>query len=489
MNNKINKWIFFSLILIIIFFMSGSVSLSGSSEGKVYIIPIVGEIDPGMAAYLKRAFRDIPDTKGTTVIIKIDTFGGRIDSTFEIINTILDVVNAETIAYVEKEALSAGSLIALSCNKLVMENNTTIGDCAPISYSTTEGAKALGEKVQSPLRAKFRTLAKRNGYPEALAESMVTAEMEIYEVKIDGKIQYMDLKDFDNLTKKEKARVQSKKVIVAKGELLTMDDTEALNLGFSKMSVRNIDEMLKAMDIANRELVTIEESWSESFVGFINGIAGILMMIGLAALYTEIKSPGFGVPGIIGITCLALVFLNQYFVGLADYTELLLIVTGILLLGFELFVTPGFGVAGFSGLICISIGMILGFQDFVIPDPSFPWEKELLINNSIQVFGAALAAFVLSLLVIRFILPKISLVIEGPYLDTTLEKAHADSSETGFVTIGDSGTAMTFLRPSGKMKIKTEIIDVIAEGEFIEKGTSIKVIEINGNRIIVAKSE
>ncbi|MBW1962972.1 MAG: hypothetical protein JRJ04_16130 [Deltaproteobacteria bacterium] len=297
----------------------------------------------------------------------------------------------------------------------------------------------------------------------------------------------MDSQAFDDLSQAEKERVSSKKTIVGKGELLTMTDTEAVEFGFSRMSVDNINEMLQRMEIENYELTRIKESWSETFVRFIGAITPLLLMIGLASLYMEIQAPGFGVLGIIGIICLALVFLNQYLVGLADYTELLLLILGFILLGFEVFVIPGFGIAGIAGILFIAAGAILAFQDFVIPDPSLPWEAELLIKNVLHVLGAFFAAIVVALIFLRYILPRFSVVVDGPYLDTTLKGSRADSREAGRAKIGDVGIAMTFLRPSGKAKIRDDIFDVITEGEFIDKGTSLKVLEIKGNRVIVSR--
>lgn len=455
---------------------------------KVYVIPISGTVDPGMAAFLKRAFRDISEDRDALFVIEMDTFGGRVDSALQMVDTLLNVPKGKTIAFVSTKAISAGALIALACNELVMKHHTTIGDCAPISYSS-EGPKMLGEKFQSPLRAKFRSLAKRNGYPETLAEAMVTAELEVYEVVIGEKTLYMDAQAFDDLSQAEKEKVSSKKTIVAKGELLTMEDTEAVELGFSKMSVANIDEMLHQMGIENYDFIRIEESWSESLVRFIDTIVPILMIIGLAALYTEVKAPGFGLPGIIGITCLALVFLNQYLVGLADYTELIIIGIGIVLLGFEIFVIPGFGITGIAGLIFIAVGLVLALQDFVIPDPSFPWQKTLLTNNIIKVLGAFLSAVLAALFLLRYVLPRLSRVVEGPYLTATLEKSHADSIEAMTLSVGETGIAMTFLRPSGKVKIKGEIFDVVTEGEFMEKGTTVVISKIKGSRVIVSRME
>jgi len=100
--------------------------------------------------------------------------------------------------------------------------------------------------------------------------------------------------------------------------------------------------------------------------------------------------------------------------------------------------------------------------------------------------GAFLAAFLMGLLFIAYVLPRFSAARQGPFLETDLKSAHADSSETGKVKVGDRGIAMTFLRPSGKMKISGEIVDVVTENEFLEKGTPVMVNAIKGNRIIVA---
>ena len=478
--------IFVILGLTLSFAILPHAGIGQASARKVYVIPVSGTVDPGMAAFIKRALEARSGDPDALFIFELDTFGGRVDSALQIVDTLLSAPKDKTIAFVKTKAISAGALIALACGKLVMRQNTSIGDCAPITYSN-QGPKMLGEKFQSPLRAKFRALAKRNGYPETLAESMVTAEMVVYAVKMDGKTVYMDSQAFDDLSQAEKEQVSSKKTIVGKGELLTMTDTEAVEFGFSRMSVDNVNEMLQRMEIKTDELIRIEETWSESLVRIIGSISPLLLMVGLAALYMEIKAPGFGVPGIIGIICLALVFMNQYLVGLADYTELLLLILGLILLGFEVFVIPGFGFAGIAGILFIAAGAILAFQDFVIPDPSLPWQADLLIKNILHVIGAFFAAIVVALVFLRYILPRFSVVTDGPYLYTTLKGSRAGSREAGRAKIGDVGIAMTLLRPSGKAKIRDDTFDVITEGEFIEKGTSVKVLEIKGNRIIVSR--
>lgn len=459
-----------------------------SSIQKVYVIPVSGTVEPGMAAYVKRALTTLKDRSDGLILFKMDTFGGRVDAALDIVDAISNIPKMKTIAFVEKRAISAGALIALSSGRLFMKENTIIGDCAPI-IQTQEGQKMAGEKVQTVLRARFRALAKKNNYPVVLAESMVTVDMEVYQVVTGNEKKYMDKVAFDDLTQKEKDVVTSKKTIVAKGELLTMDDAEALELGFSGRSAADLDDLLSFLGYGSAQIIIIEESWSENFVRFLQPLLPVLMLLGIGALYTELKAPGFGLPGIVGILCLGLVFCNQYLVGLADYTELLLLLIGALLLGVEVFVLPGFGVAGILALLVIAAGLVLSFQGFVIPDPSFPWEGKLLLTNLSRVMGAFLFAFVISLFMIRFVLPKISKVVKGPYLSATLAKSHVDLPTGLAVREGDIGTALSLLRPAGKVKIGPEKIDAITQGEFIESGQSVKIVKIESNRVIVAPWE
>ncbi|MCP3874022.1 MAG: serine protease [Desulfobacteraceae bacterium] len=466
------------------FLFFGNFVFAEQKKQKVYVIPVTGTVEPGMAAYVKRALEDIKNETDAVFVFKLDTFGGRVDAALDIVDAISNIPKGKTIAFVEKRAISAGALIALSSNVLVMKDNTIIGDCAPI-IQTKEGQKMAGEKVQTVLRARFRALAKKNNYPVVLAESMVTIDMEVYEVIMNDQKSYMDKKAYDDLTEKEKKTITSKKTIVSKGELLTMDDVEAFDLGFSQKSVKDINQALSLLGYETTHIVTIEESWSESLVRFLQTFLPVLMLIGIGAIYTEIKAPGFGVPGIIGILCLGIVFFNQYLVGLADHTELILLLIGVLLLGVEVFVLPGFGIAGISGLIVIAAGLVLSFQGFVVPDPSFPWEGELLIKNLAQVFGSFIFAFLISLFSLRFILPQFSKIVKGPYLEATLEQSHVDTTKELGLMPGDKGVAHTFLRPSGKVIIGNKKIDAITQGEFIEQGTSVIIDKIEQNHVIV----
>jgi membrane-bound serine protease (ClpP class) len=464
---------------------AGSDTSAVSTEKRtIIVVPVEGNVEPAMAAFIGRAVREGETHNDALYVLKMDTFGGRVDAAFQIVDTLLRAPKGKTIAFVKNKAISAGALIALACSELAMREATTIGDCAPITYSN-EGPKMMGEKFQSPLRAKFRSLAKRNGYPQTLAESMVTKEMTVYKIVMDDSVMFLDSIEYADLPESRRDRITDKKTVVGPGELLTMDDREAVELGFSQMSVQSIEEMLKRKGIEHYTIVRIEQNWSERMVRFITTIAPLLMLIGFAGLYIEIRTPGFGIPGIAGILCLALVFLSQYMVGLADYTELLIIIIGLVLLGVEVFVTPGFGLVGFGGILCIVAGMILSFQGFVLPEPSFPWQYDLIVMNLIRVVGSFVFSFVLSLAFIRYLFPKIGSIVNGPYLSATLGGSRIDPENGPAVAVGDSGITISALRPAGRMKCRNKYIDVVSEGDFIAKDCEVDVVEISGNRVVV----
>ena len=406
-------------VLLFVLILSTAVEAAGP---VVHIIPVSGTVEPGMAAYLKRVVSSLEKDDSAILVFAMDTFGGRVDAAFELVETICTVPRERTIAYVEKRAISAGALIALSAGTLIMKENTLIGDCAPI-IQTSEGHEEADEKTQTVLRAQFRTLAKRNNYPQALAESMVSKSMEVYKITRGEHSEYMDKTTWQELSEKEKATITSKSTIVSEGELLTMD--------------------------------------------------------------TEIKAPGFGIPGIVGIICLGLVFFNQYLVGLADYTEILVFIIGFLLLGMEMFVLPGFGIAGISAIVVLAAGLVLSFQDFVLPDPSLPWQSDLMIKNLGLVMGSALGALLVSMSVVRFVLPKLSKVVKGPYLDATLQNSRAESTEALGICAGDQGIALTTLRPSGKVRIRDRKVDAVTQGDFIDPATPVRVARVTAGHVVV----
>ena len=462
------------------------VNTPASNIRKAVVIPVAGPVDYSMATFVGRAIFDAAKEDNVLIVLDIDTYGGQVDAAFTIVDSIT-ASRAPTVSFVRSKAISAGALIALSADQMFMRPGTTIGDVAPL-INTSEGPQMLGEKHQSPIRAKFRTLARKNGYHEVLTEAMVTEEIAVYEIALPDSVIYLDSLKAANLPDSVKKQIKSQKLVVKAGELLTMTEAEAQHYGFSKKTVSTIDEMLREMGHQNAEIVNISKNWSENLSGLIASFAPVLMMFGFALIYIEMRTPGFGVPGILGIVCIALVFFGQYMVGLADYSEMLLIIFGVILLCVEIFVLPGFFI-GAAGIGLIIIGMLLSLQDFVIPDPEIPWQTAALQKNILLLSLSILGSIVLVLVFFKYFFEKLGRVVQGPYLAATLGGAQADEDMAFVPKVGDRGTALTPLRPAGKVRIDKELCDVVTDGQFIDNGTAVVITQIQGNRIVVAAAE
>lgn len=457
-----------------------------TAKNQVIVIPVEEEVDYGLHAFLKRATAEALKRKPRAIVFKVNTYGGELKSAFDIVDLLMDIKQCSTYAYVEQKAISAGALITLSCNRIAMGKGTTIGDCAPITQGGENGIVMLGEKIQSPLRAKFRTLAEKNGYPSLLSEAMVSADLGVVSVTHpDGKQEYVTAKQWEKMDEAAKKKV-THKIIVSEGQLLTMTDNEAKTFGFSQGSYESLDAFLKEKGWTKME--EMRTTWSEDMVRLIGSFAGILMLLGFGALYVEFKTPGMSLFGVIGILCLALAFGSKYAVGLANYTELLLLLAGFALFLVEIFLFPGTFIAGSIGLLLMIAALTLSLQSFTVPDPSMPWELKELLHNLAFTLGMASLAVFIPILAIRFVLPNLpgqARVIS----DTTLAGARSVSPETRRVSVGFSGHAKTPLKPSGKAVFGAETLEVSSRGEFIEPGEAVEVCAIQGNKITVRRKE
>jgi len=457
---------------------------TATSARDVAVLSITGPVEGALAAYVDRVV-GLAEQRGQRLLVHLDTNGGRLDAALAIVTTLLRLPPEKTMAYVEKKAISAGALIALACGTLIMHPDATIGDCAPISFSG-EGPKMLGEKFQSPLRAKFRSLARRNGYPPLLAEAMVTPDLEVWRLDQEKTPRYFSADDRENLPKSMK---NAARVVVAKGRLLTMDAAEAVHLGFSPATAESREQAAGLVFSGPVALEVIGPTWSENLSRFLYAATPFLLLIGAAGLYLEMKTPGFGVFGVMGVLFLSLVFFNQYLAGLAAYLEFFLAILGVMLLMVDFFVLPGFGVAGVSGIVAIVVALVLSFQDFIVPDPALPWQGKIVAANLFLVLGTFGGAFFVSLAALRYLVPRLGQVMEGPFLTNTLAGAHSFSDKNIALYQGVSGTARTDLHPAGKIRIGKNDLDAVTEGDYVKKGARIVVTAVKNGRIIVREEE
>ncbi len=419
-----------------------------AQSNKVYIGTIEGDIDLGLAPYVRRVISEAEQNNAKAVLFKINTFGGRVDAATQIKDAILNS-NVMTIAFIDKRAISAGALISLSCEKIIMVPGASIG-----ATTVVDGAgQKQSEKYQSYMRSEMRATAEKNGRRTDIAEGMV-----------DEKVIVPELKD-DSTT------------------LITLTAKEAAKYLIADSVLASEKEALEAFGITNPQFVTISANWAEDVVRFLNNpiISSLLIMIGLVGLFTEIKTPGWGFAGTAAIIALALFFGTSYILQLASVIEILLFFAGVILLILEIFVIPGFGIFGIAGIVMMVLGLFLGLlSDFELTDFSFV--SFAVIQLAIIFVASAVLIFILY----KF-LPK-SHAFQNLVLHSNIGIKTGFSNQKYSFLLNSVGESYTDLRPSGIVVIDGAKYDVVTEGDYILKGTPLKVIKIEGSRIVVAKT-
>ena len=191
-------------------------------------------------------------------------------------------------------------------------------------------------------------------------------------------------------------------------------------------------------------------------------------------------------PGIVGCGALLLILTIGFVLDTANVWTVMLVFAGIILLAVELFVIPGFGVTGVLGVALMVAGITLSLVPFVIPDTS--WEMGYLLVTLRNV-GLGIAGSVVLVLVLIRVLPRTP-GLSRIALQTAerVEQGYVSSSAELRSLTGSRGVAITNLRPAGKAEFGEGQFQVVAEGEFIEKGENVEVIDVTGNRIVVRKA-
>ena len=414
-------------------------------NNKVYLGTIEGDIDLGLAPYVRRVVSEAEEANASAIIFKINTFGGRVDAATQIKDAIINS-NLETIAFVDKRAISAGSLIALSCDKIIMVPGASMGATTVVDQT----GKKQAEKAQSYMRSEMRSTAERTGRRKDIAEGMVDERVEI-----EG--------------------------LVDSTQLVTLTSEEAMGYGIADTVLTDLNEVLNYCNNENAQVIEISVDWAESFIRFINHpiITSILMMVIMVGMFMEIKTPGWGVPGTASLIALALFFGAGYVLEIASIMDILLFLAGVLLLLVEIFVIPGFGVFGIAGIILMMVGLFLGLvSDFPLID------GEILELAVMQLAGA----FILSGILIYFLAKTLTKtkVWNKLILRDNIEAKSGYTSNKKFTHLNKKeGEALTDLRPAGTVIINDQRYDAVTQGEYIEKGNKIKVIEIEGSKIVV----
>jgi membrane-bound serine protease (ClpP class) len=421
-----------------------------SSRPVVYAISIEGTIDLGLAPFLARTIREAKEAGAAAVLLDINTFGGRVDAAVAMRDTLLNSP-VRTIAFVNQRAISAGALIALACDTLIMTRGGTIGAAAPVTGGGTGQTQPADEKSVSYVRKEFGSTAETRKRPPEFAEAMVDADVEIAGV-------------------------------ITKGKLLTLTTSEALKYKVAELTADTVEAALQAAGVPGAEVRRARQTWAETLVRFLTHpvVSSLLMTVGLLGLLVEIRTPGFAAPGTIGLLALGLFFWGHWIVQLAGWEELLLVSIGAALIAIEVFVIPGFSVAGIAGIVVMVAGLGMTLVG-----------AGATVSVVISALGRVAMSILLALagtMALARVLPQLPFG-RRLVLDTGMPSnlGYVSAPDGDSHLLGHTGVALSPLRPAGIATINGLRVDVVSDGGFIDAGTPIEVTRVEGNRVVVQR--
>jgi len=483
---------------------------------RAAIVPIHGTIDDVLRRSVERRVRLARQRGANLIIFEMDTPGGLVTSALDLAGFIkrLPEQGVRTVAWVNDQAYSAGALLSVAAQQIYVSSTASIGDCAPIMVTPVGGMEQLGDteraKAESPILQEFRDSAIRNGYDPLLCRAMVTVGTEVWWIEntrtgqrrfVEGPEKQRLIDDLEPEKREWKLveeyrhpladrLVPLRQPIDRDDELLTLGADEAVAFGLAAGMASNVEQLSEQLGLTVQPMRLDMSTW-ERFVVWLNSplVRGILFVIMLVGAYMEFQSPGLIAPGATALVALAIFLGAPYAAGLADIWTIVLLVIGVLLLLVEVFVIPGFGIAGISGLLLIGIALIGSFvptepgaPPFSLPTLQGTWDA---IKTGVIVLSSSTIIAVVGIMLLAKYLPYTPLtrrlVLANP------EPAPTPSAPVlqPPVMPGDIGVVTGDLRPGGQARFGQHIVDVTSQGEYVEAGTRVQVLRIEGMNVVV----
>ena len=413
---------------------------------QVWVVPIETPITTATAQFVKSRVEQANEAQPLALVFYLDTPGGALSAMLDIADTILQRVNVPTIAVVEN-AFSAGALIAMSAEQVAMLPGSSIGAATAINGLTGEKAS---EKINSAVREKFRSVAEARSRNGDVAEGMVSERVEVPGLSTNT-------------------------------ELITLSAAQAVEYNIADLQARNLNDALEQLGYGGVETVRLEPNFAERIGTSLGNplIAAALLVVGLGGILIEVFTPGFGIPGIIGLLALVVFGMGAFVATPAGGIDLALIFGGVVLLLLEALVIPGFGVAGILGLAAIVIAVVR-----IFPNPA----QLASVFSYTAIFGAVLVV------AFFWLLPR-SRFTRIFALSTRLDNEPGTDPERARLVAsydylkGQQGVATTDLRPAGVARLGSERVDVVTEGNYISNGSLIEVLRVEGTRVVVRAVE
>jgi membrane-bound serine protease (ClpP class) len=259
------------------------------------------------------------------------------------------------------------------------------------------------------------------------------------------------------------------------GQILALTDYQAVKVGYADLVAVERAEVLNHFGLAGAPVVEYHQGWAEKLAGWLSNpaVKSALLTLIFLAIMTEIKTAGLGVAALVGLGAVLLFFASQWLSGLAGWVEVALFIAGTVLIVIEVYM-PGMGIFGLGGILCILASFFL------------------TLGGNLDALNLMAVSMVAAVAIFLLIVRK----LPSSRLWERLVLKDAETTTAGFVSgddyqqyLGRTGTVLKILRPAGVVDIAGAHLDVVSEGQFIVAGTKVKVVSVNGNRIVVRPVE
>jgi membrane-bound serine protease (ClpP class) len=457
----------FLLALCLLFCLPAYAERPGITDGSVVVVPIKGPVSEAQFFFLRRVIKQADAAKASALILDMDTPGGALSATEKIDQALLKA-GMPVYSYINPNAASAGALIALSTKQIYMAPVSAIGAAAPVMGSGQEMEATMNAKIVSYYSGYFRSVAAQNGHNPELVDAFMNVDKE---VKVGDR------------------------VLNPKGALLTLSAQEAVEIVNDKPILAagiadSVEDLCKKAGLSEQAIVRVEPSGFESLAQWITILAPMFLMGGMIGAWIEFKSPGFGVAGLLAAVCFLLFFTGHYVAGLTGFEVVAVFFLGVLLVLVELLFFPGVVFVAALGTALMLGSLFFAMVDYYPNQPlEFSFEAfaapvtNLALGLGLAVVAAAiLARFLPELPVFR----KLILATASP--GGTSHPAPVSSSREPEVAAGDQGVAYSLLRPAGKARFGTALVDVVTDGDFIDEGTPVRVLRAGADAIVVERA-
>ena len=414
--------------------------VQADSSHKVIVAEVHEEVERGLYAFLNRAIKEAEEQKVDALILNIHSPGGLVDAALDI-GKLLEETDVKLIAYVNTNALSAAAFIALHADEIYMTKNATMGAAQVIDSS----GNAAGVKAESAWTGSMKAIAEAKKRDPKFAQAMADPDIDLA---------------------KYRAPV---------GKLLTLTADEAVEVKYANGIADTVEEVLQLAGLENAQITNMKPTFFENVVRFITNpiIIPILLSIASIGLVLELYTPGFGIPGTMGLSAIVVFFFGHLLAGLAGFEVLIMFVIGLILLIAEFFI-PG-GIVGIIGGAFIIMSLLFAGASVT----------HMLLSIIIAIAIAVVGMVVL----MKFFGKKLQVFNKLVLKDATTSEEGYVSNENRVELISKIGITLTPLRPAGVVEVDGERLDVVSEGNFIDTQKSVRIVKVEGSRIVVREAK